>query len=304
MVDSDGDAHLVYTVSNNWINPVLRQQAEQLGLTRWEATPATAGRGDVGAPGDAEQLMIEAAETNHFRIAAMAVSRIVCADCQEAIRNYADGPIQVVVERIVATAADIALTKDLRTLDDARIALKNEVDLNLGDHKAQKALIEVPSYSGFWGYWSNQLFNKYPPPLTIWDEADLSLLRAKNAINAGQKDLAAFHLTKARRAFHEAFKAYMSWKVGVVGAAKKMQIAIGVVAAATIAAFVAPSIVARAGAGAGSAAGTATTAEQTLIRVVEVIERADRVMASADATVAEMQAAEAEEAELLETMAK
>jgi hypothetical protein len=93
---ADGEVFLVYTVSGNWTNPQLRTATDQLGLTRWEALPRAEGRGAVGAPGDAEQLMIGAAETNNFTLRGMAVSRTVCADCNLAVQFYENGPIRVV----------------------------------------------------------------------------------------------------------------------------------------------------------------------------------------------------------------
>jgi hypothetical protein len=96
VVDEDGDPTMVYTVSNNWTNKNLRDNAEKMGITRWESTGRAEGRGLIGAPGDAEQLMIEAADENRFKVSGMAVSRTVCLDCQEEIHAYEHGPISVV----------------------------------------------------------------------------------------------------------------------------------------------------------------------------------------------------------------
>jgi hypothetical protein len=96
VVDDDGDLATVYTVNGNWTNKQLRQAADKAGVTRWEARPRAEGRGSVGAPGDAEQIMIGAAETNNYRVAGMAVSREVCADCEEAIKSYDKRGIKVV----------------------------------------------------------------------------------------------------------------------------------------------------------------------------------------------------------------
>ena len=96
VTDSDGDTHLVYTVNQNWTNPNLREAAEKTGITRWEATPRAAGRGHVGAPGDAEQLMIEAADTNDFQVKAIAVTRPVCPDCREEVRASGRGRLHVI----------------------------------------------------------------------------------------------------------------------------------------------------------------------------------------------------------------
>ena len=96
VVDPDGDPTLVYTVAGNRTYPELRKQANKLGIVRWEAEPRAKGRGDVGAPGDAEQLMFEAADANSFRVAGMAVTRAVCADCKEAVKAEQKGGVPVV----------------------------------------------------------------------------------------------------------------------------------------------------------------------------------------------------------------
>jgi len=96
VADPDGDLQLVYSVSGNWTNPDLEAGAEKLGITRWQATPRAAGRGQVGAPGDAEQLMVEAADTNDFKVKAMAVSRPVCPDCREEVHSHSRGGVAVV----------------------------------------------------------------------------------------------------------------------------------------------------------------------------------------------------------------
>lgn len=94
-VDSDGDPTMVYTVAQNRTYPSLRAAADKLGITRWTASPRTEGRGDVGAPGDAEQLMFEAADANDFRVAGMAVTRSVCADCAEATKSAKKGGVPI-----------------------------------------------------------------------------------------------------------------------------------------------------------------------------------------------------------------
>jgi hypothetical protein len=85
VTDSDGDQSLVYTVAKNRNYPGLEAAAEELGITPWDAEPRASGRGDVGAPGDAEQIAIEAADANDMTIEAMAVTRNLCPDCKEAV---------------------------------------------------------------------------------------------------------------------------------------------------------------------------------------------------------------------------
>lgn len=97
VLDDEGTPRRVYTVSQNWTNESLRQVAEeQLKLTRLNPAVPVEGRGKVGAPGDAEQLMIEDAQSTGHRVRMMAVSRPVCPDCKLAIKHYEDGSIRVV----------------------------------------------------------------------------------------------------------------------------------------------------------------------------------------------------------------
>ena len=104
VTDPDGDPTLVYTVNNNWTNRQLEEAAHRLGIARWTATPRTEGRGAVGAPGDAEQIMMEAADANDFRVRGMAVSRGMCDDCAVATRTAEGGRIRVVEVPIRATS--------------------------------------------------------------------------------------------------------------------------------------------------------------------------------------------------------
>jgi hypothetical protein len=103
--DSDGDLTLVYTVSGDWINTALDKATKDLGLTRWDPGEGRRPRGNVGAPGDAEQRMMEAAETNDFVVKAMVVSRNLCGDCSEAVNAYPDGKILVRVTPITKPPA-------------------------------------------------------------------------------------------------------------------------------------------------------------------------------------------------------
>jgi len=308
VVDSDGAPHLVYTVSSNWINPALRAAAENAGLLRWDYEPRTKGRGDVGAPGDAEQIMLEAADHNDFRVVAMAVSRVVCKDCNEAINAYEQGPIQVVVETIVASAADKAITAKLNKLREYHERLSNQVALSEGEHKAQLDLINKPSYEGFWGYWTNELFNKPTPQLLIWDNAHGRLVAAKREINAGRPEAALTELLYAHRHYLIALKWFLAWKAGIPGAGAKMQVAIGVTAVAVIVAVVAPTVVARAGTSAGAGAATGVAEEQMVLRIAQVIQKADAAMVAAETAVTEQELLAlpeiAEEAEVLQTIVR
>lgn len=102
VVDSDGDPTLVYTVSGDWINPALDKATKESGVTRWNPGPGRQKRGAGGAPGDAEQRMIQAADENDFVVKAMVVSRRLCGDCGPAVEHYEHGPILVRVAKLPA----------------------------------------------------------------------------------------------------------------------------------------------------------------------------------------------------------
>lgn len=106
--DADGELTIVYTVSGDWINPALDKATKQLEITRWDPGEGRRPRGAQGAPGDAEQRMIEAADANDFVVKGMAVSRKVCPDCVEAIADYEHGPIHVRVSKLQPPAPPAA----------------------------------------------------------------------------------------------------------------------------------------------------------------------------------------------------
>ncbi|MEU6534893.1 hypothetical protein [Streptomyces sp. NPDC047000] len=85
LVTLDGDPRLVYTIAGNRGGKKLFQAAEQLDLVRWRYDTGVPGRGAVGAPNDAEQLMIEFARDHDAVVHGMAVSRRLCADCASVV---------------------------------------------------------------------------------------------------------------------------------------------------------------------------------------------------------------------------
>jgi hypothetical protein len=71
----------VYTLSGNASSKEIDAAADELGLTRWRPAARAEGRGAVGAPNDAEQLLTEGAEANDFYVWGVGVNRRLCADC-------------------------------------------------------------------------------------------------------------------------------------------------------------------------------------------------------------------------------
>lgn len=88
--DDDGARYLIWTANRNWTNRrFLEPAAERLGVYRWTTHPRAVGRGAVGAPGDAEQILIDAADEYGMRVIGVVPSRKACLDCIQALE--ADG---------------------------------------------------------------------------------------------------------------------------------------------------------------------------------------------------------------------
>ncbi|OBF33681.1 hypothetical protein A5724_19215 [Mycobacterium sp. ACS1612] len=101
VTDPDGFPTLVYTTAQNRTAGAagnargLSAAASSLGITSWDARGRTEGRGSVGSPQDAEQLLLYAADQNDFKVHGMVVSRRFCADCPHEIAAHGGGRISV-----------------------------------------------------------------------------------------------------------------------------------------------------------------------------------------------------------------
>jgi hypothetical protein len=91
----DGDVRLVYTVNQNGGSAEFHAAAEKLDLHRWVYDSGIDGRGAVGAPNDAEQLMTGFAEDNEVTLDGMVVSRRLCKDCATVVPAYGGGRLRV-----------------------------------------------------------------------------------------------------------------------------------------------------------------------------------------------------------------
>lgn len=72
----------VYTLSSDASNKEIDAVAQELGLVRLKPRARAEGRGSVGAPNDAEQLLTEGAEAHEYDVWAVGVNRKVCVDCE------------------------------------------------------------------------------------------------------------------------------------------------------------------------------------------------------------------------------
>lgn len=147
-------------------------------------------------------------------------------------------------------------------------------------HKTQLGLTTgaAGDFVGFFGYWTNHLFNTDPPPVLIWDNVFSNVYHARSLLKEGKLGEAGRSIVNARYALLQASGTYFRWKEGIEGAGVKMQFAIGAVAVTLILAATAATV-ATAAAGAAAASGSAvatvesvsalvTQADFALVRVV------------------------------------
>lgn len=300
--DAPEVGRLVWTANGNWNDPVVSSILGGLNAMRWDPGQSKSTRGSTGAPGDAEQRMLSHETDDEYVIKAMAVSRPLCGDCSAAVIDYGldNGRVLIAVPLVPEEREVQARTDALTAIAAAAQRLRSQYALYSGEHAAQAALIESPSFSGFAGYWTNRLFNTEIPPPTIWLNAFAALAATDSSVRGNDVRRALANLIRARRQFLLAQRRYITWKEGLEPAAAKTQIAIGVVAVAAIAAIVAPAAVAAMAEG-GAGAGATAAAEQMTVRIAASIAQADATMVAAEAAVAEAEfvAEAALEAELL-----
>ena len=290
---------LVWTANGKWNDPVISAALASLNATRWDPGQSKSTRGATGAPGDAEQRMLSHENDSEYVVKAMAVSRPMCADCATAVAQYGadNGRVLVAVVPPPDERELEARTRALAAVSAAAGRLRGQFELYSGEHQTEANLINSPSVTGFVGFWTNRLFNKDIPSTNIWTNTFGSLAAVDSSVTAGDIRRAVASLIRARRQFLLAQREYVAWKDGIEPAGQKAQIAIGVIALATIAAVVAPAAIAAA----GSETGATAAAEQLAVRIAATVAQADATMLAAEAAMTEAELiAEAElEVELL-----
>ncbi len=80
--DDEGVQRIVYAVNQNFNSPKVEKLAKELGITRIDFNPDEIGRGNVGSPMDAEQVLKSAVDDEGARILVAAPSNNACADCR------------------------------------------------------------------------------------------------------------------------------------------------------------------------------------------------------------------------------
>ncbi len=175
----------------------------------------------------------------------------------------------------------------LKELAESQEKLYKLYELYSTEHQVQLNL----SNESFAGFVTNAVFNSDKPDTGIWNNAYGRLLATKRHIKNrdAAKAIAEFNL--ARLWYLYAYNKYFTWKDGIEGAGKNMQIAIGVTAALLALAAVAAFVATPAAAGA-AATGTATTGaaeQQVIARIAAHCAEADKVIRIADAASREVQ---------------
>ncbi len=213
------------------------------------------------------------------------LGKVVCTSATD----YAAWPTGLVLYEVLQK--DQQAENALKQLADAWQRLYNLYSLNSSDHQTQFDLYN----NNFFGFWTNRLFNKEPPPPLIWTNCYGRLLTTKQLIAQQNIQKATAELNIARLYYLWAFKKYSSWKDGIEAAAGKMQIAIGATALVLV---VTAAAVFAAGAGASTAAvaGATDTGQMTLVRVVALCADADKAIAAAQTEVEMLDAIEAADA--------
>jgi hypothetical protein len=203
-----------------------------------------------------------------------ALGKIVCT----AATDYGKWPTGLVLYEVLQK--DQQAENALKQLADAYQRLFNLYALNSKDHQTQFDLYN----RNIFGFWTNRLFNKEPPPPLIWNNAYGRLLATKALIEQQNIPKATAELAIARLYYLWAYKKYTSWKDGIEAAGAKMQGAI--VATALVLIFTAVAVYAAGVAAAGTAvAGEASTAQMTLVRVAALCADADKAIQAAQAEV-------------------
>ena len=149
-------------------------------------------------------------------------------------------------------------------------AITRQMNTTSAEHKAEAGLLtgSQGNFSGFWGYWTNHLFNTDVPPITIWNQGFAELAHARSTLKEGKFGESAKSIIRARSELLKATGIYYRWKNGIAGAGTKMQATIGVVAAALM----------LAAAGAYFATASEPAAVTAINKVAALIDTADSVL--------------------------
>jgi hypothetical protein len=185
----------------------------------------------------------------------------------DVFRNYGITVVQFRKALPDKAAQKARLVTAMNNLIDAISRQMNTVS---GEHKLEADLLTGAqgNFSGFWGYWTNHLFNKDVPPITIWNQCFGDLAHARSTLREGKLGESAKSIVRARSQLLQASGIYYRWKDGIAGAGTRMQATIGVVAVALM----------LAAAGAYFATAAEPTAVTAVNKVGTLIDTADSIL--------------------------
>jgi len=107
--------------------------------------------------------------------------KISTAATDDVLRNYAAVTIsQFKASMPTRTARKAAL---VTAMNDAIGRIDHQMSITSGEHKAQRGIItgSQGNFTGFWGYWTNHLFNSDIPPQQIWTKCFSEIAHAIGA---------------------------------------------------------------------------------------------------------------------------
>ena len=151
----------------------------------------------------------------------------------DVFRNYGITIVQFKTAVSNTATQQAKLAAAMNNLIDA---ITRQMNAASGEHKLEADLLtgSQGNYSGFWGYWTNHLFNKDVPPLGIWIQCSNELARARSTLKEGKFGESAKAILRARSELLKATGVYYRWKDGIAGAGTKMKVTIGAVAVALV----------------------------------------------------------------------
>jgi hypothetical protein len=219
-------------------------------------------------------------------------------------------------EKLKEVEAARAKAAALAKLADAVGKLENDLERYRNGHQLQIDLIfqpdkvGAPSYVGFAGFVVNSLHNTLPPDMAIWDNVGISVRAAKRALAKQDLANAMANMVEGTQRMGAATAKYNKWLDGVEPGAAKMKRTIILSAAAAVALFVLPTVLAgiaesvpeSAAVGTTAHAGyTAATTTETGIRIVADLEKLSEVQAAMEEA-AEFEAAASDVGQALRTL--
>jgi len=186
----------------------------------------------------------------------------------DVFRNYG---ITIVQFRRALPGKEAQKAKLVAAMNNLIDAITRQMNMTSGEHKLEAGLLTGAqgNFSGFWGYWTNHLFNTDVPPIAIWSQCFAELAHARSTLKEGKFGESGKSIVRARSELLKASGVYYRWKNGIAGAGTKMQITIGVVAVALM----------LAAAGAYFATAAEPTAVAAVNKVGALIDTADSVLA-------------------------